>query len=75
MKYRLKKGVVLFPMCGEFFIVPSREAGFRAPVILSASEELAGVLNSEENTGEKELSENTLKKLRSFTAAGILEEY
>ena len=75
MKYRLKKGVTLFRMCGELFIVPSREAGFRAPVILSASQELASVLETEEDAEMSVLSESTVKKLRSLTAAGFLEEY
>lgn len=74
LRYRLKKGVVLFSMCGERFLVPSREAGYRAPVILSVSPELAAVLLKEE-TVLSAVSEETLARLQRLAAAGFLEEY
>ena len=74
MKFRLKKGVILFPMCGELFIVPSRSAGFNAPVILSVSSALADLLDPENETDPASLSEETIERLRRLTAAGLLEE-
>lgn len=74
MRFRLKKGVVLFPMCGELFLVPSRAAGFNAPIILSVSPDFASLLDSKEDLSALGLSEETLKRLRRLTAAGLLEE-
>ncbi len=70
MKYRLKNGVVLFPICGEYFIVPSRKASL-PPVILSATPELAYVLTE----GLEKTSSETETRLRRLIAAGIVEEY
>ena len=70
MKYRLKNGVVLFPICGEYFIVPSRKASL-PPVILSATPELASVLAE----GLEETSSETKTRLRRLMDAGIVEEY
>ena len=74
MKFRLKKGVVLFPMCGELFIVPSSSAGFNAPVILSVSSAFADLLDPENETDPASLSEETIERLRRLAAAGLLEE-
>ncbi len=73
MKYRLKNGVVLFPVCGEYFIVPSRKAAL-PPVILSAAPELVSALTEGKDSAE-EISSETRTKLQSLTAAGIVEEY
>ena len=73
MKYRLKNGVVLFPVCGEYFIVPSRKAAL-PPVILSASPELASIL-AEGKIAAEEASSETWTRLRRLMAAGIVEEY
>ena len=74
MRYRLKKSIVLFSMCGEFFIFPSRASGFYSPVILSASPELTAVLRQEASAEEK-LSEEQWKKLKRLMAAGLIEEF
>ena len=74
VKYTLKKGVVLFEMCGERFIVPSREAGLM-PVILTVSSEMLSVLEAEQGVSEDSLSPETRKKLQLYTAAGILEAH
>ena len=73
MKYRLKNGVVLFPVCGEYFIVPSRKSAL-PPVILSATSELASVL-AEGRPSLEEASSETRTRLRRLMAAGIVEEY
>lgn len=72
VKYTLKKGVVMFEMCGERFIVPSREAG-PIPVVLTVSPEMRSVLEAEQGVSEDSLSPETRKKLQLYTAAGILE--
>lgn len=77
MGYVLKKGVVLFQMCGEHFIFPSRGAGKLAPAILSASEEMVSILQAK---GEPKgivntISPETERKLQLLVRAGFLEEY
>ena len=74
MKYTLKEGVVLFEMCGERFIVPSRKAGL-VPVVLTVSPEMRSVLEEEQGVNEDKFSPETRKKLRLYTAAGILEAH
>lgn len=73
MKYRLKNGVVLFPICGEYFIVPSRKAAL-PPVVLSASSDLASILLEGKEASAANTSPETVMKLQRLTAAGILEE-
>ena len=75
MRYRLKKGVVLFSVCGKCFLFPSREAGNFPPMLLSVTEELASVLSPASPAATRELSPETRKKLQRFAAVGIIEEY
>ena len=74
MGYRLKKGVVLFHMCGGDFIFPSREAEHLIPVIITATPELAAFLSKNENNSLEELSPEALKKVRRLIGAGFVEE-
>ena len=75
MRYRLKKGVVLFSMCGEKYILPSREAKGLIQFIISASQELAEILDSEEEVAESSISAETRNKLNRLKKAGFIEEY
>ena len=73
MPYRLKKGVILFSICGKSFLFPSREADSLPPVILSVSGELLSALNSLEPC--QDYSTETANKLRHLISAGFVEEY
>ena len=75
MHYRLKIGVVLFCMCGEYFIFPSREAIGLFQMIISVSSELVSVLSSDKEIDLQALSEETIKKLTRLKATGFVEEY
>ena len=75
MRYRLKKGMVLFSVCGEFFLFPSREVGTLPPVILSVSEELAHTLDPTATFSLEGLSRETEARLKRWLSAGIIEEY
>lgn len=73
MAYRLKKGVVLFDMCGESFLFPSRSSGVKLGFLLPAPPALAGLLRRE--NGPESLSGEELNKLRRLVKTGLVEEY
>ena len=75
MRYRLKKGVVLFAVCGEHFLFPSREAGKLPPILLSITKEMACTLGSTEPFSLEDLSSETQDRIRRYAAVGIIEEF
>ena len=72
MRYALKKGVVLLRMCGEQFLVLSRESGL-PPLVLSVSPEIASLLESEAGNSGEACTGETKVRLRQLTSAGLLE--
>ena len=75
MKYKLTNGVVLFRICGEYYIFPSRQAEMLPALLICASEELARILQKEADVSEKELAPETYKKIQHLIAAGFIERY
>lgn len=75
MTYRLRKGVVVFSMCGEDFIFPSREADRLPPAILTLTPDLAEALKKGANTDSYGFSPEEQKKLQRLAAAGYIEVY
>ncbi len=77
MGYRLKKGVVIFEICGGCFIFPSRAAQTLVQAILPVPEELRAVL-LREDTPKKAvsgLSPEMEQRLKRLAKAGYIEEY
>lgn len=77
MGYRLKKGVVIFEVCGGCFIFPSRAAQTLVQAILPVSEELRAVLLREDASKEEmlSLSPEMEQRLKRLARAGYVEEY
>lgn len=77
MGYRLKKGVVIFEVCGGGFIFPSRAAQTLVQAILPVSEELRDVIFKEHTSKEKmpSLSPEMEQRLKRLAKAGYIEEY
>ena len=74
MRYSLTEGVVLFSMCEESFLFPSRKAKGLVPFIMIVPPELAAVLGEEKNVSQGDLSPETEKKLKRLITAGLVEE-
>lgn len=77
MGYRLKKGVVIFEVCGGGFIFPSRAAQTLVQAILPLSEELRAVILREDTSRAEmsSLSPETEQRLKRLAWAGYIEEY
>ena len=73
MAYRLKTGAVLFDMCGESFLFPSRRSGLELGFLFSVPPGLAALLRQER--GPEQLSEAEQNKLRRLVKIGLVEEY
>lgn len=74
MAYRLKKGVVLFQMCGEDFLFPSREAGAKAAFLVSSTPEISALLSGHTTSTEDQISPEAAAKLKRFVGLGFVEE-
>ena len=73
--FRLKKGVVLFQICGAYFIFPSRSANPRISALITVPKELADFLHMRpEGSVVPELSEEAQKKLQRLIRIGFVEE-
>lgn len=72
MTYRLRKGVAVFSMCGEYYIFPSREAHELLPVILAVTPGLAAALRTGEPFDDRGFSAEERKKLERLAAAGYI---
>lgn len=74
MNYRLSNSVVLFRMCGEDFLFPSRKEGNLIPFIISLSSELASALRQEKTVCTENLSAEDCKKLQRLAKLRFVEE-
>lgn len=74
VKYRIKKGVVLFRICGEYFLFPSQISDVSVPFIITVPSELLLVLNSSvESMNVTDLSDDIKKKISRLIRLGYLE--
>ena len=74
MSYRLHKNVVLFQMCGEDYLFPSRAEGRFPPILLPVSEQLTSVLQNDGTASFGQLSAKDQKKLLRLVKIGMIEE-
>jgi len=73
MNYKISKGVVLLNICGSYFLFPSRDSGISLPFLVSATEELASVLNN--CVSDDDIQNSTKQKLQRLLRMGYIEEY
>lgn len=74
MKYGLKEGVVLFDLCGESFLFPSRRSGVKLAFLIGAPPALAALLRQETGADEDKLSQEERDKLRRLVKRGFVWE-
>ena len=72
MRYRVKKGVVLFAMLGKDYLFPSRESGVKLGMLIALPEELAALLRT--GGDPQGLGKEMLEKLHRYEKLGFVEE-
>ena len=74
MKYRLRKGVVMFKLCGSYYLFPSRNAGLPLAFLVSISEEILPFLSVTADTPTNPVSFEVRKKLQNLIRLKYVEE-
>ena len=74
MAYRLKTGIVLFELCGESYLFPSRRSGVHLGFLITVPPALAALLRQEPGAAAQTLHEEERKKLQRLLKMGFVEE-
>ena len=75
MRYRVKKGVVLFSMLGQNYLFPSRKAGIPIAFLVSISDELTSILKEKTDLiVMQDLDMELQKKINRLLKLGYIEE-
>lgn len=73
--YRLKPGVVLFDLCGETFLFPSRSSDAGLRFLITVPQPLAALLRQQRGAGPDLLPGDAEQKLQRLLKYGLIEEY
>ena len=71
MAYCVKTGVVLFDMCGESYLFPTRSSEVKLGFLITVSPAMAGLLRGK--NGPEHLKAEERKKLDRLVKAGFVE--